>query len=119
VIEQPLTRAMRGHDGLSASARTYRDYLSVIEGFVERHRDQIRPPDRDAALLMAYARNARGLLHAGVPGAAFRCALSATARVRSSRDAAVAWRMGVALAKGLAVRARRALRGGAADQPRR
>ncbi len=119
VVEQPLTRAMRGHDGLSASANTYRDYLAVVEGFVERHADQVRPRDRDAALLMAYARNARGLFHAGEAREALRCAARGTARVRSAQDAAVIWGLYVALVKGAVVRARRLLPGRAGGGPRR
>ncbi|MCY7353533.1 MAG: glycosyltransferase, partial [Lysobacter sp.] len=34
VIEQPLVRAMRGHDGLSALPHTYDDYLQVMEGAI-------------------------------------------------------------------------------------
>ena len=118
VVEQPLTRAMRGHDGLSASPRTYRDYLAVIEGFVDRHRDQVEPRDRAAALLQAYARNARGLLQAGDARGAFGCAAKGVSLVRSSRDAVAMGRLGMDLAKGMAVRARRALRG-SSGAPRR
>ena len=118
IVEEPLTRAMRGHDGLSASAQTYRDYLEVIEGFVARHGDHIPARDRRAALLHAYARNAKGLLHAGDVRGALRCAAAATARVRDGRELAAVGRLGVDLAKGLGVRARRALRGQAAPGPR-
>jgi glycosyltransferase involved in cell wall biosynthesis len=119
VIEQPLTRAMRGHDGLSASAQTCRDYLAVVEGFVERHRDQLEPSDRDAALLHACARNARGLLSAGNNGEALRCAARGTARIRSAQDAAAIWRMYAALAKAALAQTRQALRGRAGAGPRR
>lgn len=118
VIETPLTRCMRGHEGLSALARTYRDYLEVIERFVARNRDAIAPRDRDAALLQAYARNARGMMYDGnIPGA-LRCAARSAVRARSGGDAALVGRLGVDLAKGLAVRARRALRGDAMPSKR-
>jgi glycosyltransferase involved in cell wall biosynthesis len=110
VLERPLTRAMRGHEGLSALARTYRDYLTVIEGFLERNRDRIAPRDRAAALLRAYARNARGMLHAGDVAGSLRCALASVAQAREGRDALALGRLGLDLARGLAARARRALR---------
>jgi glycosyltransferase involved in cell wall biosynthesis len=109
VIEEPLTRAMRGHDGLSALAQTYRDYLFVVERFVAAHGDRIAPRDRDAALLRAYARNAKGLLHDGDVGDALRCAARAVARVRAPGDARVLRKLGRDLALGLVVRARRRL----------
>jgi glycosyltransferase involved in cell wall biosynthesis len=111
VIEKPLTRAMRGHEGLSALARTYRDYLEVVERFVARHGDAIAPRDRDAALLHAYARNARGMMYDGDLPGALRCAARSAVRARSGGDARLVGRLGLDLAKGLAVRARRAVRG--------
>ena len=110
VVEEPLTRAMRGHQGLSALARTYHDYLEVIERFVSRNGDRIPPRDRDAALLNAYARNARGFLYDGELGAALRCAARSVVRARSTDDMPVLANLGVELAKGLVVRARRAVR---------
>lgn len=112
VIEEPLTRAMRGHEGLSALARTYRDYLEVIERFVRDHADELAPRDRDAALLEAYARNARGLLWDGDVSAALRCAALAARRARSAADAEKLARLGVTLARGLAAQARRRVRRG-------
>jgi glycosyltransferase involved in cell wall biosynthesis len=117
VIEKPLTRAMRGHEGLSALARTYRDYLEVVERFVAQHKDAIAPRDRDAALLQAYARNARGMMYDGDLPGALRCAARSLVRARSGGDAVLVGRLGIDLAKGLAVRARRAVRG--ADAPAR
>jgi glycosyltransferase involved in cell wall biosynthesis len=118
VIEEPLTRAMRGHEGLSALARTYRDYLEVVERFVARHGDAIAARDRDAALLHAYARNARGMLYDGDLPGALRCAARSAVRARSGGDARLVGRLGIDLAKGLAVRARRAVRGEATPAKR-
>lgn len=103
VIEEALTRAMRGHEGLSALARTYRDYLEVIERFVKDHGHALAPRDRDAALLEAYARNARGLLWDGDVTEALRCGARGAARARSAADARKVAALGVDLAKGLAV----------------
>ena len=45
---EPLTRAMRGHDGLSSLPRTYADYLGVMERFMAAH-PEIPEQDRRAA----------------------------------------------------------------------
>jgi glycosyltransferase involved in cell wall biosynthesis len=63
VVEQPLVRALRGHDdGLSATAGTYDDYLRVIERAIAEAADSVPPAERNRALAGAYARNARGML---------------------------------------------------------
>lgn len=111
VVEEPLTRAMRGHDGLSALARTYGDYLTVFETFVRDHAHLIDPRDRDAALLEAYARNARGLLWCGNVAEALRVTAKGAARVRGGGDARKVAALGFDLARGLAARARRRLLG--------
>lgn len=118
VVPEPLTRAMRGHEGLSARTDTYRDYLAVVERFVARHREEIPARDRDAGLLRTYARNARGMLYAGDVAGAFRCAARSLARARTGGDAVVLGRLVLDLAKGLAVRARRVMRGEAPDRRR-
>ena len=63
VVEQPLVRAMRGHDGLSSLARTYDDYVRVIERAAAAAVGQVPEADRRRALALAYARNARGMVH--------------------------------------------------------
>ncbi len=62
VVEEPLVRAMRGHDGLSSLQRTYDDYIHVIEQAVTRAAGQLPAADLDRALARAYARNARGMV---------------------------------------------------------
>lgn len=62
VVEKPLVRAMRGHDGLSAEASTYDDYVSVMERAVEAAKGVVDPEDLELAMAAAYARNAKGLL---------------------------------------------------------
>lgn len=62
VIDEVLVRAMRGHDGLSSLARTYDDYVRVIEGAAARAAGRVAPEDIDRALARAYARNARGMV---------------------------------------------------------
>jgi glycosyltransferase involved in cell wall biosynthesis len=109
VIPEVLTRAMRGHEGLSALAQSYRDYLTVIERFVRDHGHRIDARDRDAALLEAYARNVRGLLWAGDVSEAVRCGLRSATRARSVADARTVAGVGIDLARGLAVRLKRQL----------
>lgn len=111
VIEEPLTRAMRGHQGLSGLAQSYRDYLAVIERFVRDHGHRLEPRDRDGALLEAYARNGKGLLWAGEVGEALRCGVKGAIRARSLDDAKKVAGLGVDLARGLAVRLRRQVTG--------
>lgn len=62
VVEEPLVRAMRGHDGLSSLARTYDDYVRVIERAAAQAAGRIEQVDIDRALARAYARNARGMV---------------------------------------------------------
>lgn len=109
VISEPLTRAMRGHQGLSALARTNRDYLDAVERFLDTHAADIAPRDRDAARFWAYARNARGLLSTGRWRDAATLAARAARHTRTSDEARELARLGVVLAKNAAVRARRRL----------
>lgn len=63
IVEQPLVRAMRGHDGLSSLARTYDDYVRVIERAAALAAGSVAEVDRHRALARAYARNARGMVY--------------------------------------------------------
>ena len=65
IVEVPLVRAMRGHDGLSSLARTYDDYVRVIESSVAANAGRLPQVDLDRALARAYARNARGMVLSG------------------------------------------------------
>ena len=64
VVDAPLARAIRGHDGLSALAQTYDDYTRVIERAVEGAAGIVSDDERARALAAAYLRNARGMLFA-------------------------------------------------------
>jgi glycosyltransferase involved in cell wall biosynthesis len=110
VIAEPLTRAMRGHQGLSALARTNRDYLDVIERFLRQHGDAVSRADRDAALFWAYARNARGFLWEGDFTDALGLAGKAAARARARDELVELARLGGDVARNAAVRLRRRLR---------
>lgn len=110
VVEQPLTRVMRGHDGLSALRQTSWDYLHVIERFVARNRERIPARHRDAALLRAYAENARGFFYQGDVRSSLRCAGRSLARARGFADAPVLGRMALDLARAGLARARRLFR---------
>jgi glycosyltransferase involved in cell wall biosynthesis len=111
VIEEPLTRAMRGHQGLSALARTNRDYLEVVERFVAANAGSIAPRDRDAALFWACSRNARGMLWSGGLGEATALAARAAVRARSPSEAVELGRLALTMARNAAVRVRRRLAG--------
>lgn len=65
VVERSLVRAMRGHDGLSAEASTYDDYVRVVERAVQAARGEVADAELDRALAGTYARNARGMLIRG------------------------------------------------------
>jgi glycosyltransferase involved in cell wall biosynthesis len=62
VIEAELVEAMRGHDGLSAEATTYDDYVKVVERAVADVGDSVDASVKRKALAITYARNARGML---------------------------------------------------------
>ena len=62
VVELPLVRAMRGHDGLSAESSTYDDYVRVVERAVENAKGEVDEVELQRALSATYARNARGMV---------------------------------------------------------
>ncbi len=62
VVEGFLVRAMRGHDGLSAEASTYDDYVRVVERAVADCAGVVDDRVRHHALASTYVRNARGML---------------------------------------------------------
>lgn len=62
IIDEVLARAIRGHEGLSALARTYDDYTCVIERAVADAADVVAEPLRQRALASVYLRNARGAI---------------------------------------------------------
>ena len=62
VVELPLVRAMRGHEGLSAEAGTYDDYVHVVERAVANASGKVDEIELRRALSATYARNARGML---------------------------------------------------------
>lgn len=62
VVEQCLVRAVRGHDGLSAEASTYDDYVRVVERAVADCAGVVDDRVRYQALASTYVRNARGML---------------------------------------------------------
>lgn len=74
VVAEPLVRAMRGHDGLSALARTYDDYILVMERAVESAQGVVPESDRKSALAKAYRTNARGMIMSGRYGDGLRYA---------------------------------------------
>lgn len=92
VIAEPLTRAMRGHDGLSSLPRTYADYMSVLDRFTTRHQE-IPADDRRAGWWAATLRNLRGLLVSGHVGDAWSVGRRAASSARGLSDVADLLRM--------------------------
>ena len=86
VVDEPLARAIRGHDGLSSLAQTYDDYTRVMERAVAGASEMVPQALRDRALATTYLRNARGMLFAGRWRDAWTWARKAS---RTSRDRAV------------------------------
>lgn len=74
VVAQPLVRAVRGHDGLSALARTWDDYRRVMERAIDAARATLDARDCDAALALASLRLARGMVFGGRWGEALAMA---------------------------------------------
>ena len=62
VIDAALVRAMRGHEGLSATSSTYDDYVAVMERAVGDARGVVDESECRRALATAYFNNARGML---------------------------------------------------------
>ncbi|MGJ4804120.1 glycosyltransferase [Luteimonas sp. SDU82] len=58
VVPEPLARALRGHDGLSALASTEDDYIAVMERAAERAKGAVPEDARRQALATAYIKNA-------------------------------------------------------------
>jgi glycosyltransferase involved in cell wall biosynthesis len=101
VVEQPLVRALRGHDGLSSLARTWDDYLRVMERAIDAARAQLDARDCDAALANASLRAARGRVHARRWREAWRLAVRAW-RLDASRRGEVLGLLPLALRRVLA-----------------
>lgn len=62
VVEEPLARALRGHDGLSALASTEDDYIRVMERAAEAAIGRVPEPLRRQALATAYVKNAESCI---------------------------------------------------------
>lgn len=62
VITEPLARALRGHDGLSALASTEDDYIRVMERAADAAIGQVPDDVRRQALATAYVKNAESCL---------------------------------------------------------
>ena len=85
VVESPLVRTLRGHDGLSADPHSYDDYIRVFERAISQSRGLLDDAELDRALATAYARNARGMLIHGRWSDAWRLARRAW-RLTPDRD---------------------------------
>lgn len=111
VLAEPLTSCMRGHDGLSASPRTYADYMFAMERFLLDHRHEISATDRQMALHEASLRNMRGMLAMGLLGEALALGAGLAARARTAAELVAVARMAPAVLRTTARRAVRSVRG--------
>ncbi len=111
VIDEPLARYLRSTTGLSGSARSYHDYVLMMERFLERHGAEISPAERREALFGMYMRNARGLIFHRQYGEAARFALRGLRNARHGRDALAMGALAAQLGKSVAARAARKVRG--------
>jgi hypothetical protein len=107
VIEEPLTIAARGGDGLSSAAGSEDDYVRVVEKFVSRQSSRLTRATKRAALFALYERNARSACKSGRILQGYRYAARALALARSTTELA---RVTDAIALGLRVLAARAYR---------
>ncbi|HRP72399.1 MAG TPA: glycosyltransferase [Luteimonas sp.] len=65
VVAEPLARALRGHDGLSALASTEDDYITVMERAARAAVGLVPEDDRRQALATAYVKNAESCVWRG------------------------------------------------------
>lgn len=65
LVEEPLVRYLRGHDSLSETTSSYRDYLDVVTRFVRRHGRAVDRRVARGAIYSARYRLARGLMWNG------------------------------------------------------
>ncbi|MEP7311022.1 MAG: glycosyltransferase [Pseudomonadota bacterium] len=65
VIDEALTIAMRGHDGLSSDPQSDSDYVRVIEHFVTTYSSRIPRPIGRQTLFSTYCRNSRSSIVSG------------------------------------------------------
>ncbi|MCB9565301.1 MAG: glycosyltransferase [Kofleriaceae bacterium] len=114
VIDEPLVRYLRSDAGLSGSARTYHDYVLVMERFLAAHGHEIGEQDRKEALFAMYMRNARGLLHHGELGAAARLGAKSVPNLRHGGDLLVLGDLCLKFGRRVAVQAIRMLTAGVA-----
>lgn len=77
VVEEPLVRATRGGEGLSALSTSYDDHVAVMEHVLGELRGIVDERERRRALAGAYLVNARGMLFAARWGDALRLARKA------------------------------------------
>jgi glycosyltransferase involved in cell wall biosynthesis len=100
LVPEPLVRYKMGHaDGLSHGRRTYRDLMTVIQGCVDRHRDELEPEVARRLLFLNRVANARGLILGGWYRDGLALALRAARLARRPGEAAALGRLGVALAR--------------------
>jgi glycosyltransferase involved in cell wall biosynthesis len=107
VIEECLTIAMRGHEGLSNAATSDSDYTRVVEEFLAEHGARVPAADRRKALFATYVRNAGSAFRSGRVVEARSYLARAVRYARSPRDATEVFRVAMLVCRLVAVKAMR------------
>jgi glycosyltransferase involved in cell wall biosynthesis len=110
VIPQPLVRYMRSSSSLSSLARSYHDYVFMMERFLRLHETEIGAADRRAALFGTYVRNARGLIFSGEISSALRLGAKSLGQVHDGEDVRAIGGLCMLLGRGVASRAVKKIR---------
>jgi glycosyltransferase involved in cell wall biosynthesis len=87
VIEEALTIAARGGDGLSSAPTSDSDYVTVMERFMAGHGSRLAPAVRRAALFALYERTARSACRSGRVWQGLHYLALAATRARSAQEA--------------------------------
>jgi len=86
IIEECLTTAVRGGDGLSEESDSDGDYVRVVERFLRENDGQLTAENIRASLFMTYVRNSRSAFLSARYSLGGRFLASAAVRSRSMQD---------------------------------
>jgi glycosyltransferase involved in cell wall biosynthesis len=105
VIPEPLVRYMRSSSSLSSMARSYHDYVFMMERFLRLHDGEISADDKRAALFGTYVRNARGLIFSGEISSALKLGAKSLGQIHDGGDVKAVGELCLLLGRGVASRA--------------
>ncbi len=111
VVEEPLVRCARGHDGLSTMGGSHRAYVRVMERFLREAGEAVDAPMRREVLLNTYLRNLPGLAVQGDYVQAAHCLGHGVSMARSPGEALALGQAVAQALRGLTARVLRAVAG--------